>query len=340
MGKIREYSSDFKDAVVAAINTGSKDSAVARQFGVRRQLVSDWKQKKLRHGTTANKPRTGRPRKTTRRDDSAICRQSERNPRLTAMDIWRDLNKAGAPNISVSTVKRRLNAAGLFGRRPSKKPMISEKNRRARLAFAKKHLHWTAKDWALVLWSDESKYNIFSSDGIRYVRRPKNKRHNVQYQVPTVKHGGGNVMVWGCFSRDGVGPLHRITGIMDGKMYVDILSKFMVPHARRRMSKKWLFQQDNDPKHTSKVAKNFFGTKKVKVLEWPSQSADLNPIEHLWEELDRHVRRMKSTNADQLFANLEECWKKISLDTIIKLVDSMPRRCQAVIDARGYATKY
>ena len=68
---------------------------------------------------------------------------------------------------------------------------------KARLKFARTHLDWSVADWGRVLWSDESKFNLFSSDGIRYVRRPLGQRNNPKYQVPTVKHGGGSVMVWG-----------------------------------------------------------------------------------------------------------------------------------------------
>lgn len=72
--------------------------------------------------------------------------------------------------------------------------------------------------------------------------------------------------VWGCFSRDMIGPIHRIEGIMDGAVYRDIVSDKMLPHARAKMPRGWVFQQDNDPKHTSKVAKIFFETKKIRVL--------------------------------------------------------------------------
>lgn len=118
-------------------------------------------------------------------------------------------------DVSVSTTKRRLADAKLYGRRPAKKPLISKKNRMARLHFAKTHQHWTSKEWSKVLWSDESKFLLFGSDGIKYVRRPDGQRFNPRYQLPTVKHGGGSLMVWGCFSRDGIGPLYQIDGIMD-----------------------------------------------------------------------------------------------------------------------------
>jgi len=116
-----------------------------------------------------------------------------------------------------------------------------------RKKFAKAHLQWTADDWKKVLWSDESKFNLCNSDGIRYIRRPVNARFDPRYTAGTVKHKGGNIMVWGAFSLSGIGPLHRIAGIME---------KVMLPHARQNMPRGWVLQQDNDPKHTAKSVKN------------------------------------------------------------------------------------
>ena len=114
----------------------------------------------------------------------------------------------------------------------------------------------------------------------------------------------------------------------------------MIPHGRLNMPRGWKFQQDNDPKHTSGHNKTHLKKQKVKVLEWPSQSPDLNPIEHLWEELDWCVRQRNCTNKEAFIKELYEHWKTIPKERFAKLMDSIPSRCAAVINAKGYAQKY
>lgn len=255
----------------------------------------------------------------------------------SASEIGSDLRL----DVSFRTIQRRMIEAKLYSFRPAKKPLLTMKHRKARLQFARNHLNWETSRWKTVLFSDESKFNLIGSDGMKRVRRPIGERLDIKYCRKTVKHGGGSLMVWGCFSAQGVGLLHLINGIMDGIMYRDIMQNVMLPYAEEDMTLIWRFQQDNDPKHTCKIVKKWFLDNKIEVLPWPSNSPDLNPIENLWEIVDRRVRSMgKITNTNDLFVALRRTWNEIPQSTINNLIESMPRRCAAVLKNRGFATKY
>ncbi len=107
-----------------------------------------------------------------------------------------------------------------------------------------------------MLWSDETKIELFGINSIRCVWRKRNADYHLKNTIPTVKHGGGNIMLWGCFSAKGTGRLHRIEGPMDGAMYRKILDENLLPSARTlKMGRGWLFQHDNDPKLATKATK-------------------------------------------------------------------------------------
>lgn len=333
----RALSLEVRNAIVRGFNNGRRPIELSRQFNCTTQVVNKILRQWRTTGNLNCKKRGGSNKKTDRLTDRTILRMSRNDPRLTAVDIQRQL---GSSTPSVRTIRRRLQDAGLNARRPAKKPMISKKNRDARIKWAIEHLNWTREQWNKVLFSDESKFNLFGSDGIAYVRRPAGKRYAQEYQLPTIKHGGGSIMVWGCFSGRGVGPLLLIEGNMDRFMYEGILENTMRPYALDLIGRGFVFQQDNDPKHRSVHVSRWFTRRHVTLMEWPSQSPDLNPIEHMWEELKRRLRRKMVHNKAEKFKLLEQEWRRIPMEVIDQLLESMPRRCQAVIDSKGYPTKY
>jgi hypothetical protein len=127
---------------------------------------------------------------------------------------------------------------------------------------------------------------------------------------------------------------------MTKEEYWDILHDIMLPYARRNMGRGWRFQHDNDPKHTAKLVQQWIKDHHVSVLQWPAQSPDLNFIENLWQEVKLRLGHHKSRNAEQLWLAVEQAWYSIPQATCQRLVDSMNRRCAAVLRSKGQATKY
>jgi transposase len=127
---------------------------------------------------------------------------------------------------------------------------------------------------------------------------------------------------------------------MNGPKYKEILRHNLLPYSNSFMPEEWIFQHDNDPKHTSKVVKDWLASNRIQVLKWPAQSPDLNPIENLWKELGHRVGSRNHSNRVDLLQHLQEEWAKIPSDFLEKLIESMPRRCEAIIASKGIATKY
>ena len=119
--------------------------------------------------------------------------------------------------------------------------MLRIGNKKKRLQWAIEHQNWTEGDWGKVLWTDESKFELFGQRRRIYIRRTTKEKMIPECLVPTIKHGGGSVMVWGCFSSAGVGDLVKIEGIMKKKQYKTILENNAIPSGLRAIGRSFVF---------------------------------------------------------------------------------------------------
>lgn len=256
-------------------------------------------------------------------------------PKL-AKEVENKFNKV----ISSKTVKRYAKFVGFKAMRPKKVPFISKKNKKARLEFAKKFILMPKSYWKKVIWSDESKINLFTSDGITYVWRRAGERLQNKCTLKTVKHNGGSIMVWGCIGENGVGKLCKIEGKMDSLKYIKILQENLLPSVEKLNLSEFVFQQDNDPKHTSKITTKFFAENRITKMEWPAQSPDINIIEHCWAFVKKVYSEDPASNLKEAFIKIKQIWENIPKEFIQKLVDSIYERLSEVIRNKGGATDY
>uniref|UniRef100_A0A9J7X0G0 Tc1-like transposase DDE domain-containing protein n=1 Tax=Cyprinus carpio carpio TaxID=630221 RepID=A0A9J7X0G0_CYPCA len=163
--------------------------------------------------------------------------------------------------------------------------------------------------------------------------------------VTTVQAGGGGVMVWAMFSWHTLGPLVPIGHHLNATAYLSIVSDHVHPFMTTMYpSSDGYFQQDNAPCHKAQIISNWFleHDNEFTVLKWPPQSPDLNPIEHLWDVVERELCALDvhPTNLHQLQDAILSIWANISKECFQHLVESMPRRIKAVLKEKGGQTQY
>ncbi|KAK3519950.1 hypothetical protein QTP70_008795, partial [Hemibagrus guttatus] len=339
MAKTKELSKDTRNKIVDLHQAGKTESAIGKQLGVKKSTVGAIIRKWKTYKTTDNLPRSGAPRKISSRGVKMITRTVSKNPRTTRGDLVNDLQRAGT-KVTKATISNTLHRQGLKSCSARRVPLLKPVHVRARLKFAREHLDDPEEDWENVIWSDETKIELFGKNSTCRVWRRKNAELHPKNTIPTVKHGGGNIMLWGCFSAKGPGRLIRVKERMNGAMYREILSKNLLPSARAlKMKHGWVFQHDNDPKHTAQATKKWLRKKHFKVLEWPSQSPDLNPIENLWRELKIRVAQRQPQNITALEEICMEEWAKLPATVCKNLVATYRKRLTSVIANKGMLKK-
>ena len=336
-GRAPNVTRDEKMVIVALYETLGTYEAVAEKVGRTRTTVLNTVRKYNATKSYKTIKRSGRPRKTSPTDDRKILIDMQKDRDITAEQL---LKANPILQVSKDTIRRRIRESGEFNSYwKTKKPFINKENRGKRVQWCRAHRGWTKQQWARVLWSDESPYVLRFNRKTRVWRR-RSERYERFATKATVKHDI-KINVWGCFASHGVGNLYEVQGILDKHQYKDVLVLMFVENARKLFDlEDWHFQQDNDPKHTANTTKTWFTRNKTPLLPWPSQSPDLNPIENLWSYLDYKLKDRHPRNKTELFQVLQEGWNAIPIDLLMKLSDSMPDRIEAVLKAKGYATKY
>lgn len=337
MGKI---SVQTKKSIQNLLEKGSTHREISSKLLIPRSTVA-LQSKKLNFKT---KSKVGRHKILSERDETFCVKQISTGKIPTAVGVSKELKKQFNITVSTDTIARVLKKRGLKSAEKKKKPLLSQKNIRSRLDFAKSHQDWTSDDWERVIYSDETKINRFNSDGRAWFWSRDPNALNEQSVQPTLKHGGGRIMMWGCMTAKGVGYSCKIDSTMDQHLYKNILEDELMQTIEyyEYDSSKVIFQHDNDPKHTAKSVKEWLKDQEFEVMIWPAQSPDLNPIEHLWSHVKRKLNEFETPakGINELWERVQKVWNEIDKLTCLNLIRSMPLRIKAVLKAKGKWTNY
>lgn len=339
--KMRKIHDRTKEQALSLLQAKNSIKHVAEIVGVSERTVARLKKSFL---PTIPKLSAGRPRILSDRTLRIINKKVLTGHCKTGKDVHKQLQQQGV-RISYQSTLNNLRKIGIRPRKKVKKPFLSRKHKLARLQWAKMHKHWTVDDWKRVIFSDETKINLWNSDGVQYCLRKVDAPLQSFHVQEKVKHGGGNLMFWGCMTYKGLGYGCQIEdGTMKAADYIHILDTTLKESLEHYgyMSDDFIFQHDNDSKHAARVTQAYLGDQGIEVLPWPSQSPDLNPIEHIWDHLKVQIglRERRPTSIHDLWEYVQEEWEKIPLEHIQRLYESMPSRVQAVIKAKGGQTRY
>ena len=162
---------------------------------------------------------------------------------------------------------------------------MPQRHRRARRDWCHQHIQWTRQQWSRLLFSDESRFNLHFNDSRTRVYSRQGERFSDATVSEYDRFGGGLLMVWAGVIMNQRTRLCIIDGNLNGQGYVDeILQPVVVPFLGR-MNQGAVLQDDNTRPHRRRVFNEFIRQFNIRRLDWPANSPDLNPVEHIWDEL-------------------------------------------------------
>jgi transposase len=320
-------------AIVVLAADGQSPSVIAAKLNCSPKAVRKWKEIYEDEGELEDAYKSGRKRLLTEEQMDVILEHATANPKSSTP---REIKATYDFGCSAKTIRRALDDMGLFGRIAREVPPLNATHIKKRISFAE---GYSEMDWSTVLWSDEMSIHC-GPQGQTWVQRPIGEEWNPEYTMEKRKHPP-KVHVWACFAAAGVGGIHVFTENLEKNLMKQILKDNLIKSKDKFWpTGQWWFQQDNDPKHSSRLVQNYLHSQGISCIDWPPYSPDLNPIENLWAHLKKRVEKHNCVNEKELEKAVKKEWNATTVEVCATLVASMPERCRLVIERKGGLTGY
>ena len=284
-------------------------------------------------GSIARKPGSGLPPKISSGLKQLIEDTMQEDDETTATQLQAILASKNV-YVSLSTIVRNRAELGWTYRGSAYCQLIRWQNKDKRLDWARTYLN---DDFSNVIWTDETTVQIDTHKRFCYRKEGEKPRPKPRPKHPTKVH------VWAGISKLGATEVCVFEGIMCAPLYCEILEKTLLPFVEKTFPtpKTHRFMQDNDPKHTSRAAQDFFKTNNINWWKTPPESPDLNPIENLWHELKEFIRReVKPRNKENLVNGILSFWDTVTIHKCCRYINHLNKVIPKVIDVSGEPTGY
>lgn len=331
-----------KNRLVGMVQAGETLTKASNMTGIPRTTASAIVKKFQQTGSTHRRPGSGRPKRVTERLERALIRRAVQERRKPLRDLANDVPE----KLSESTICNVLADNGYHRRVARKVPFLTDDHRHQRRHWAELYRRFRKRDWRKPIWSDECYIYLGDNRGRVYITRRADEEFNENCLVPKFKQSSVRVMVWGCIAKGKKGPLVVLEypggkgGGMNTERYISqVLEHAVKPFFQemKRQRRGPIFQQDGAASHHSKKTLKWFDVNGIPLMDHPTNSPDLSPIEPVWHELKKLIRARPHTptSVPELISAVKEAWEALPIADIDKHIDTMGERVRAVLEAKG-----
>lgn len=327
----KRLSDNEKGKIDAFLLCGLNTATIAAKIDRSWTVVDNYIKLKEKYGV---KKSTGRPKKITERTNRAVTRFAS-NKSISLNEIIQKYDL----NIHKSTLSRLFAQQEILKYEKLKQaPLLTKQHKNDRLEWAERHTILQT-DWTKIVWTDEKRFNLDGPDGFKNYWHNLNMPEECCVSRPKCQK---SVMILAGFSGSGKTELAFINKTMNTKEYLNMLERVYLPYLNFFETDQLIFMQDNASVHTSNIAMDWFEKKGIEMIDWPSKSPDLNPIENVWAEIARKVYKNAKQYFDltELKEAIKTAWDEIDQTYLDNLIKSMPKRCFLVAKNGGKTINY
>jgi transposase len=338
-----ELTPNQRAEIVGAAKCGVRITDIGRMLNFTPSTVRYTYELSEQRDTNVSISRAGRPSITSARVKGTVVGYARCYPKSTYRQMRADLEIS----LSDSTIKRILLPYHLRKWQCKKRPELGPEVVNLRYQWALLRKDWSVKDWALIIFSDESSVERGNGGQREWAWRTATQKWNPQFVQTYTKGHDISIMIWGAIWIGGRSDVVIMTRDEQAKRngysansYIDVLNETIEQCWQPGMT----FMQDNAPIHTAKKVTEWFKNRGIPVLDWAPYSPDLNHIEHVCAWMKQwinqqylHLKDRGESQAayDELARVIVEAWEAISQERIDSLIKSMDSRVNAVLQAKG-----